>query len=673
MDTRTFLLLLVAAITALVIAALQYLYKSKRTSRVTMLLAFLRFLSLFLVFVVLINPSVQQQILEIDKPKLAIALDNSSSMALLEQDQLLKDLVLKVSADTDLIDKFELNFFRFDEKLQVLDSLNFLANRTNIDKTLRSLDQLYNASDALLLVTDGNQTVGASYEYHQSKPVLYPIVVGDTLAQEDLKISKVNVNRYSYLNNNFPVEVFVNYNGGERITRDLVLTGGGRVLARKRVNLDAQNNSQRLNFDLKAERVGRLNYQLAIAPLTNEQNAINNRANFTVEVIDEQAKIGVVHSFYHPDIGMLKRAIETNEQRAVTLLDITKPIDLKEYQMLILYQPDRQFAALFEELKNQSLNYLVISGTQTDWPFLNSAQEHFSKSTINQTEFYQAIQNPSFGAFMIQDFDFESLPPLESVFGTITFDSPSESLLFQDINNIPTEKPLLATFTKDDFRGALLLGEGLWRWRSYAYTIDRSFASFDQFINKLVQYLSINKRTNRLELEYEGLVFQNDVLSIAATYFDNNYTVDSRVSLNLSLRNKTTGALKNYPFRRSGQSFVSALSDLESGDYEFTVTVAEEGLTRSGSFKVLNYNIEQQFSYANLTGIKTLANANNSTYYHLTEIDNLIETLKQNEDFSAVQRSETRELSLIDWRWLLGLIALLLSLEWLIRKYFGKI
>lgn len=637
------------------------------------MLAILRFLSLFLVFVVLINPRIERQILEIEKPSLVVALDNSSSIELISQGQSLKDLVLTLSEDEELNDKFDLNYFSFDEKLQVLDSLQFSVNRTNIDHALRSLDQIYDSNDAILLVSDGNQTLGASYEYFKVNAPLYPVVVGDTVAREDLKISKINVNRYSYLNNNFPVEVFVNYNGNQRINRDLVLTREGRVLARKRVSFDAQNNSQRLNFDLRADRVGRLNYQLSLAPLADEENSINNRSNFSVEVIDEQAKIGVVYGFYHPDLGMLKRAIETNEQRAVSLLNISEPIVLEEYQMLILYQPDRRFAALFDQLKDDSVNYFVISGTQTDWPFLNAAQAHFSKSTINQTEVYQAIQNPSYAAFMVDELDFESLPPLESVFGSISLESPAEMLLYQNINNIQTEKPLLATFTKDEFRGAVLFGEGIWRWRSYTYTANRSFTAFDQFINKLVQYLSINKRSNRLELDYQALVFQNDVVTIDATYFDNNYTVDSRVNLSLSLRNKSTGEVKNYPFRRRGQSFTSAISDLESGDYDFMVSVAEDGLSRSGSFTVLNYNIEQQFSHANLTSLKSLTSTNNSSYYHLSKVDQLIEDLKQDQRFSPVQRSETRELSTIDWRWLLGFIALFLSLEWLIRKYNGKI
>ncbi|MFT5679087.1 MAG: hypothetical protein ACI9FY_001636, partial [Patiriisocius sp.] len=41
--------------------------------------------------------------------------------------------------------------------------------------------------------------------------------------------------------------------------------------------------------------------------------------------------------------------------------------------------------------------------------------------------------------------------------------------------------------------------------------------------------------------------------------------------------------------------------------------------------------------------------------------------------FATIQKSEQKTVPLIDWKYLLGLIALTLALEWFIRKYNGLI
>ncbi|MDJ0646806.1 MAG: VWA domain-containing protein [Flavobacteriaceae bacterium] len=673
MDTKLYLLILLAALIALVIAVFQYLYKQKDRSNIHIGLAFLRFLSVFLLLLLLINPTIESQKLELIKPKLALAVDNSSSIKVLENDRQVNAIVQKLSDDPELKEKFAIELFSFDEEINRLDSLSFSVNKTNIINSLRSLDNLYDTSDAIVLLTDGNQTLGSDYSFYKTKPSTYPVAVGDTIPQNDLKISKLNVNRYSFLNNTFPVEVFINYSGNTPVSTNLTISDGTRTIYRRTLSLDQEKNSERVIFNITADRVGAINYRASVSPISSEINRINNRTNFIVEIIDEQSKIALISDITHPDLGMIKRSIETNKQRKVELLTPDKATNLKEYQLVILYQPSGMFRSVFQQLQDGMTNYFIISGMQTDWNFLNRVQEDFIKNTINQSEQYQASRNTAYASFVIDAFDFESLPPLDSKFGTINFKTAHETILFQNINNIQTEKPLLATFSKNNRRGAILLGEGIWKWRAYSYTNGKSFFEFDRFINKLIQYLSIKKKLNRLDLDYEPIVYQNDIVTINATYFDTNYIVDTRASLNLTLRNTATDEVKTFPFRLSGQSYISSISDLESGDYAFTVSVEGQSTKRSGSFTVLDYNIEQQFTFANMNALRSLANNSNGKFYHTSGFDSLLEDLKNDTRYKPIQRSTLKQQAFIDWKWLLGLAALFLSLEWFIRKYHGKI
>ena len=50
-----------------------------------------------------------------------------------------------------------------------------------------------------------------------------------------------------------------------------------------------------------------------------------------VEVIDQRTKIGIISTMNHPDVSALKRSIESNEQRQVSVLN---PNDIKSINVL---------------------------------------------------------------------------------------------------------------------------------------------------------------------------------------------------------------------------------------------------------------------------------------------------------------------------------------------------
>ncbi len=622
----------------------------------------------------LINPKVENEVLEVVKPKLLVAIDNSSSVKFLKNDNDVVELVNQIRSNDALNAKFNIDYFSFDSKLNVLDSLNFKENRTNIKEALVSLDALYKEKATVMLVTDGNQTLGDDYTYYKSNGTIVPIIIGDTVRHIDLEISKLNLNKYSFLGNNFPVEIFLNYNGTPSINSILTVKSGNTTVFRENITLDGVKNSAQIVFNIEASKVGIINYTATLAPLNEEKNKINNRKNFSVEVIDEQSKIFFISDIKHPDLGMFKRAIESNRQRKVVFLNSSiSTNDLSNYQLVILYQPTNSFKNIFEALEQKEINTFIITGTQTDWTFLNTIQEHFSKSVISQTENYAADFNNDYSAFVVENFNIEDLPPLHAFFGEVSFKTPYETILFQNVGGFKTENPLLATYIDDTKRGAILFGENSWKWRTLSFTKTKSFDDFDGFINKLVQYLAVKKAFNRVELSYNTIVYQNDILKISANYFDNNFTKDIRANLTLSLKNLQSNETKQYPFLLNKNTFELNLNNLTSGDYSFIVKVEGQNITREGRFSVLDYNIEQQFTYANVDALKEISTVSEGKLYHINSSNEAIDELIEDASYKSIQKSIKKIVPVIDWKWLLGLIILFFSSEWFIRKYRGMI
>ena len=126
---------------------------------------------------------------------------------------------------------------------------------------------------------------------------------------------------------------------------------------------------------LPANKTGIQVYKANVSSLEKEKNSFNNNYNFAVEVIDQKTEIALISSFNHPDLGALKRSIESNVQRKVTVIKPKEISDLNKYNIAILYQPTSEFKSFFESNKDLGLNTFIITGTKTDFNYLNQQQK----------------------------------------------------------------------------------------------------------------------------------------------------------------------------------------------------------------------------------------------------------------------------------------------------------
>lgn len=677
MSTQTLLYIILAGIIALLLALFQYKHKAKGNSKKNAIFTVLRFLSIFGVLLLLINPKFEQVKVYNEKPNLVLAIDNSNSIKHLNQEENVIKIVQSIKDNVALKEKFNVDVFSFGNTLNTSDSLSFLEKQTNIDKVFKELNQVYkNTVSPTIVISDGNQTYGNDYEYTAKKynQPIYPIVVGDTIRYSDLKLKQLNVNKYAFLKNKFPVEAILVYNGDKNVNTKFVVTSGKSTVYSKNISFSEKDNSKILNFTLPANSVGVKSYIANLIPISTEKNKANNSKNFAVEVVDEKTKVAIVSSVLHPDLGMLKKSIETNEQRKVVFLKPQEAISqLNDLQLVIVYNPNNTFNSLFKAVKLQNKNKFVIAGPKTDFKFLNANSENYQHDITSQTEDYQPTLNINYSSFIVDDLDFESFPPLLSNFGEPTFSVPFESILYKKIGSIDTEEPLLATFEVNGRREAVLFGENIWKWRAQSFINNQSFSAFDNFTGKLIQYLASNKRKNRLNLDYESFYQGSSNIIMSAQFFNKNYEFDTNESLNITVTDKINKTSKTIPFILKNNNYQVDLSTLSASEYTFTVKATRENIAKSGNFKILEYNVEQQFLNADILKLKTIANQSDGALYLMSNYNAIINDLVKDERYKPIQKSSKNIVPLIDWKYLLALIALSLAIEWFMRKYNGLI
>ncbi|WP_178988451.1 VWA domain-containing protein [Winogradskyella schleiferi] len=677
MQKETIIYITIAAITALLLALFQYLYKSKFKNNLKYLFTALRAISIFGILLLLINPKFESFTYFDEKPTLVIAVDNSESVSYLKQDEKAREVADALTNTSELNNRFNIQTYSFGKTVKSLDSLNFNERQSNLALALKQFGEVYaNQTAPLVVLSDGNQTYGSDYSYMAKgiKQPIYPVILGDSTVHSDLSIKQLNVNRYVYLKNKFPVEIITNYSGNEAITSELKIWSGNSVVYRKTLQFNASKTSEIVSTALTANSVGVKTYRVELVPLDSEKNKINNYKNFGVEVIDQKTNIALVYDRMHPDLGAFKKAIESNEQRSVSIIN---PKDLlskiNDFQLVVLYQPNNNFNTILKAIKEQKINTFIITGATTNWSILNQSQEYFKQKITNQTENYQPSLNRNYSTFIVENLDFNSFPPLIAEFGALQISVPHETLLFKSVNGITTEDILLATFEADGTKHAILNGEDIWRWRAQSFLNTNSFNNFDEFINKLVQYLSSNKKRKRINIDYKSFYNGNDDVIITAQYFNKNFEFDNSASLSIVLKNKENESIREVPLLLNNGNFTVDLSGIKAGLYDFRVKHNSESVAASGSFQVLEYNVEQQFLNADITKLRSLAGNSGGEAYFTTDVEQLIDNLLNDNRYRTIQKSTKNIVPLIDWKYLLGLIALSLFAEWFIRKYNGLI
>ena len=651
MDLNNIILITLAAIFALGFSFFQYLFRRRKNQRDKYVFFGLRALTVFILLVLLINPKITTTTYQVEKPNLVLAADNSASIAYLNQADTLRNLINSLENNKRLQERFDISKLSFGRDIQLTDSLSFSETQTDINKVLSKVRNLFRSKNtAVVLLSDGNQTLGRDYRYFKSSPGQYvmPVVLGDTTSYADLEINRLNVNRYAFLNNRFPVEVIINYKGQEPVSTRFELRSGESVLYTQDLNLDPETTSAVINTTISASRLGVLTYEAVVVPEASEKNEENNRRKFAVEVIDERTRVLLLSEISHPDLGTIKNSVESNRQRELEIKYVGKDnYVLQDYQLVMFYQPNASFREVLEELKTENISSFIITGTKTDWRFLNSRQELFSKDFTTQPQEIGALYNSNFSRFQFENIGFNDFPPLLDMFGKIE-PNGLDPLLFQKIENVETTQPLLAIAESRENKIGVLFGEGIWRWRAKAWRDSGSFEAFDDFFGKIIQNLASQKQRERLTIDYESFYYGKDLIPLTAKYFDENYTFDPGASLNIRIENTETGDVTQSGLVLRNNSYMLDLENLPEGEYEFILKEENTGISKTGKFNVVASAVEKKFASANLEKLQFFATNNNEQVYFANNSEAIISRLLNDENFIPDKKSEQKNVPLVN-------------------------
>ena len=675
MESKTILYIILAAIVALGIVVFQYIYKQKAKSKIYLLLAFLRFVGIFGLLLLLINPQFAQKTYTLEKPNLVILADNSTSVA--EKGEELKEIISKIKASKEISNRFKIADYKFGSDLNILDSLSFQDKNTNIYKSLSSLKDVYAREQMVALVlSDGNQTIGEDYSYFKidRNNTIYSMVLGDTTKYKDISVGPIQTNKYAFLKNKFPLETYVSYQGNTPVSVSVSVKMNSKIVHKENLKLNADVNFKTIAIQIDANSVGIKNLEVEVSQLVEERNVKNNRRATSIEVIDEKTKIALISDILHPDLGALKKAIESNEQREVSILKSSASNSvLEDVDLFIFYQPTAKFKQSFDFAKSKNANTFIITGSQTDYTFINKLNVGIELETGYPQQEVFGLLNNAFTKYDITNFDLTDYPPLVSDAGPILITSPFETLLGTQIKGLNIQQPLLSVIDENGSKRAVLIGENIWKWRVQTYRNTNEFVNFDEFIGNLIRYLTTSKNKSRLNVDYEKVYQGSNNTVITATYFDEAFLFDKNAKVSIKVTNTDTQKIQINPMVLKNGFFEADLSNLVAGEYDFVVSVEKESKIEKGSFVISEFDMENQFVSSDNLKMEKLAINSGGKIFYPAQIDVLLKDLSTNDAYVPTEKSTENIVSLIDFKFLLGIIVFAFAAEWFIRKYNGLI
>ena len=172
-------------------------------------------------------------------------------------------------------------------------------------------------------------------------------------------------------------------------------------------------------------------------------------------------------------------------------------------------------------------------------------------------------------------------------------------------------------------------------------------------------------------VNHESFYNSGEAIEIIAQYFNKNYEFDEKAHLTISITNTKTKQNKNYDLLKSNNSYKVNLDGLAAGNYNFTVKELNSKSSYSSHFEILDFDIEKQFINPDLEKLNQLANLTQGKTYFPNQVDQLVKSLLEDDSYKSIQKNNLTRSPLIEWEWLLVLIAALLSAEWFVRKYNG--
>ena len=682
--------------------------------RLKAILTIIRGLVLLIILFIIFEPVLNISWKRSEIPSVAVLLDNSASMTLIDEEisrAKKAKTVLNFPFFQQQQKKLDFAFYEFSDRLNPidfrdLDSLNFAADGTDLTAALKQVREKnqHRYLAGIVLLSDGINNLGENplhFLDDLNLPV-FPISVGRAIDNKDVIISKISTNRITYTNNEVPLEITIRAQGYANHKIKVNLFKGSKLLDSEFAHIgDLPETKIRMKFIPSEPGLQKFSIQTPV--LKDELTANNNNKNFYVNVLKSRMKILYVTGGPGADFSFIKRTLEENQNIETEFWiakknggfyqgDFSSILNRdKKYDCIILHNfPPKNYPAqpisILNELAEKSqvpilfiggnyINYSSLLKLENFLPFKGQLRESNEITTLpvltikGQTHPVTRIDDDAITNQTL----WTELPPVFYSFNNVTLTPGSETLAeikFKPGRKKTSNRPFIAVRKTGARKSLAIFGYGIWRWDLLMWGVGKSNLVFSQLINNSIRWLTNKEDSKTVRIYPTTEIFRSgQPVSFSAEVYNENYDPLDNAEVKLKIQNDSTAYEIFLPSIGDGK-YEGSVSGIPGGDYNYEGSAIYKNIKMgadNGQFSVEDFKLEYQNTRIDENFLKQLALRSGGQYIddsNFASLDTLL-------SFPVRESVESREWEL--WSKLLLLIAviLLLSLEWFSRKRRG--
>lgn len=651
------------------------------------LLGVLRFLTVTILAFFILKPIIKSLNRTVEKPVIIFCQDNTQSIAVSKDSTYYRTTYLEELArlQSSFGDQYTIESYRFGSAVTSgIDSVGFDEKITDFTGLYDELSNKYAGRNvgAIIVASDGLYNKGSNpiNSFKRFNVPLYTIALGDTTVYRDVLISDIATNRLAYLGNKFPVAITAEAQlaPGEQV--QLSVSRKGQVLFQENFQVTGNRFFKTINLALDASEVGLQRYTVNLSRVANELTYLNNTKDIFIDVLDGREKVLLLAHAPHPDLGAIKEAITGNENYSVDL-KLAKDFsgDLKSYSLVIFHQLPAVGGMGFNIVKNtldSGMPALFVWGGATDFNAFNGLGLGYNLSGgRNNITDAGGYASDGFSLFTVDD-DMKNMikrmPPLAVPFGDLSVSPGVNDFVKQQIGQIQTGRPLISFNEFNNKKVGVVCGEGLWRWKLSSFQQFETHERFNNFITKIVQYMSAKDDKSLFRVNGNNSFNENEVVFFNAELYNKSYEPVLNKEIAMRVINDS-GDEFSFQFSPNETGYKLQIGQLPVGTYTYEARVQSDGeaLVEKGEFVVRALQYETTRIVADHKLLYQLAQENGGKMVYPDAMNQLADEINARKDIVSVSYESKKLDDLINYRWILILLILLLGAEWLLRKRAG--
>jgi hypothetical protein len=705
-------LLLVAALLGAAFLFYRYTLPPLAPLRRT-LLSVIRSLALVLMLLIFFEPVLRLVQTDHQPAGLAVLIDNSQSMTIPTARNPASDIrpLINNSELSHLPSGAGMKLHLFASKLQpeqsaLPESLRFDGETTDLSAVLAGLKDRIEKENirGVVLISDGNYTNGRNpvYDAEALGVPLFTVGVGDTAKQKDILVAKAVSNAIAYAETRVPVDISIKSSGYADQNVEVTLSEGPSLLDRTVLKVKEGTHEYPLRMFVEPKEEGTKKYTVSVSRLPGELTEKNNARSFFVKVLRSKLRILLFAGAPAPDVAAVRQAFtEDGHFTVASYVQKSRDVfyegpfrrqllDSADCLVLVGFPSQGSSPAILQQVAEavdrEKKPVFFINSRKTDYAKLQQLEPAlpFSWSGVSQNEGLIGAAVPALHRNhplatlqgTMTDETWQRLPPIFKTQTIFRAKPGSDILASGTFQNTVIGEPLILSRNLNGEKSYAITGEGVWRWRLLVQDDTRLVNFFPVLMGNVVRWLTTREDQKRVRIAPLKEVFTTaEQVEMEGQIYDEQLRPEDDAEVTVDLehgKEKTKISLNAVGNGR----YEGSLDGLPGGDYTFTGKATAGGTAVGedrGKFTVGQVNLEFLQTRMNKQLLEQMAFQTGGRYVDIDSAAGLFRDIASAVKFEPKELVNASEIELWNWKYLAGLIILLLAVEWFLRKRSGML